>query len=232
MSPFSSEAHFRAEYKLLNDFLVSVPRIKNEKVGKFIFDSETPNPIDISTYVANFESALPKVKGNKAYAISGILRDLPEHKNSSETSAFVGYPKHGISSASDIDPSELQANYFTPNFLRPMPEAEDDPELDNDANTQYDVSNDALYLVPGMLPEPYWDFNQVSNFLNNQEIKKYLHRATKHNLKNPEQKALIDGLKADQELVFHIDMTPSKLPDLVTNNPGVALELIYCMTNT
>jgi hypothetical protein len=34
--PFSPEAHFRAEYKLLTDFLVSVPRIKQEKVGKFI----------------------------------------------------------------------------------------------------------------------------------------------------------------------------------------------------
>jgi len=35
-SPFCAEAHFRAEYKLLTDFLVSVPRIKSEKVGKFI----------------------------------------------------------------------------------------------------------------------------------------------------------------------------------------------------
>jgi hypothetical protein len=35
---------------------VSVPRIKNEKVGKFIQDAETPTPIDLKTYVINFES--------------------------------------------------------------------------------------------------------------------------------------------------------------------------------
>lgn len=55
-SPFCAEAHFRAEYKLLTDFLVSVPRIKSEKVGKFISDAETPSPIDLTTYVINFES--------------------------------------------------------------------------------------------------------------------------------------------------------------------------------
>jgi hypothetical protein len=75
---------------LLTDFLVSVPRIKSEKVGKFILEAETPSPIDISTYVTNFESQLPKIKGSKAHAISGMVRDLPERKNSSETSAYIG----------------------------------------------------------------------------------------------------------------------------------------------
>lgn len=129
-SPFSAEASFRAEFKLLSDFLVSVPRIKNEKVGKFILDAETPLPIDTSTYVANFEQALPKLKGAKAYAIPGILRDLPEVKNAPETTAFVGTPRHGVSSAADIYQEELQSHYFTPNILRPMPEAEEDPEID------------------------------------------------------------------------------------------------------
>ena len=40
-----------------------------------------------------------------------------------------------------------------------MPDVEDDPEIDSD--TPYDISNDALYLIPGMLPEPYYDFNLV-----------------------------------------------------------------------
>ena len=48
----------------------------------------------------------------------------------------------------------------------------------------------------------------------------------------PESRLLVNGLHADKELVFHIDMTPAKLPDLLINNPGVALELLICMTNT
>ena len=107
MSPFASEAAFRAEYKLLSDFLVSVPRIKNEKVGKFILEAETPSAIDTTTYISNFEQALPKLKGAKAHAISGILRDLPETKDAPETTAFIGLPKHGIESAADICTEEL-----------------------------------------------------------------------------------------------------------------------------
>jgi hypothetical protein len=42
-----------------------------------------------------------------------------------------------------------------------MPEAEEDPEIETGA--PYDVACDALYLVPGMLPEPYWDLNLVSD---------------------------------------------------------------------
>ena len=72
-----------------------------------------------------------------------MVRDLPEHRNNSETSAFVGYPMHGISQATDIDPEELEPHYFIPNFLRPMPEGEDDPEIDSE--TPYDVSNDVSY---------------------------------------------------------------------------------------
>jgi len=83
-----------------------------------------------------------------------------------------------------------------------------------------------------MLPEPYWDFNLVTEQLNFQEMKKYLHRATKVNLKANEAKQLVRGLHADKEMVFHIEMTPAKLPDLLINNPGIALELLICMTNT
>lgn len=63
-------------------------------------------------------------------------------------------------------------------------------------------------------------------------MKKYLNRATKHQLKPLESRQLLKGLHADKELVFHIEMTPAKLPDLLTNNPGIALELLICMTNT
>jgi hypothetical protein len=83
-----------------------------------------------------------------------------------------------------------------------------------------------------MLPEPYWDFNMVQGQFNYAQTKKILNLACKTSLKSHEEKYLIKGLHLDKELVFHINMTPSKLPDLLINNPSIALELLICMNNT
>jgi hypothetical protein len=50
----------------------------------------------------------------------------------------------GVSHGTDIDPSELEPHFFIPNFLRPVPEAEDDPEIDSDS--PYDVSGDVSII--------------------------------------------------------------------------------------
>ena len=83
-----------------------------------------------------------------------------------------------------------------------------------------------------MLPEPYWDFNMVSDQFNQAEMKKYLNRACKMNLKQSEADQLKKALQADKEMVFHIDMSPAKLPDLLIHNPTIAKELLICMTNS
>ena len=72
---------------------------------------------------------------------------------------------------------------LSPNFIRPVPTAEFDPEFDEDLNAEYDVSKDAIYMVPGMLPEPYWDLNMVQEQFNFVQMKKYLNRACKTVLK-------------------------------------------------
>ena len=71
------------------------------------------------------------------------MRDIPEDLHCSETNAFVGYPRKGVSSVNDIDPQELEPHYFTPYFLRPISEAEEDPEIDSERT--YDVSNDVCF---------------------------------------------------------------------------------------
>lgn len=63
-------------------------------------------------------------------------------------------------------------HYFVPNFIRPVPEADEDPEVvEGEELEDYDISADALYLVPGMLPEPYWDFNMVQDQFNYTQMK-------------------------------------------------------------
>ena len=102
-------------------------------------------------------------------------------------------------------------HYLPPNILRPLPieEEEDGGHNHDDLET--------FWLIPGMLPEPYWDFNMGMDF-NYYQMRQYLNLAVKTTLKDEEVKKLIKGLKTDPELVFHIRMSPQKLPSLVMNN--------------
>ena len=63
-------------------------------------------------------------------------------------------------------------------------------------------------------------------------MKKYLNRACKTALKPNEAEQLRKSLESDKEMVFHIDMCPAKLPDLVINNPQIAVKFLVYMTNS
>ena len=53
----------------------------------------------------------------------------------------------------DLTEEELQPHFFTPDFLRPMPT----PEAEDMADEE--DFDDAYWLIPGLVPEPYWDIN-------------------------------------------------------------------------
>ena len=139
----------------------------------------------------NYQAAIPKVSGLKANALSGVLRDLPENEFSrftqhgvDENTAFEGVPEIGVITSRDMDIDELAPHYFVPNFVRPLPEAEEDPDLDAPEGVlEHDISDDAMFLIPGMLPEPYWDLNVAPDQYNYAQMKKMMNRACKTTLK-------------------------------------------------
>jgi hypothetical protein len=67
----------------------------------------------------------------------------------------------GVFNAEELSEDELVGSYtFTANFLRPSPDVIEEDDCMGD-ELSIDVSQDSLMIVPGMLPEPYWDFNMV-----------------------------------------------------------------------
>jgi len=129
----------------------------------------------------------------------------------------------------------LLPHYYAPNFLRPLP-IEEEEEKRESAFTEgeYDYLHDdldAIWLIPGMLPEPIWEYSMCYD-ISTANLRTLLNKAVKMSLKDEETRALIKALKVDPELIFNIGMTPQRLPSLVINNSQVAFELLIIMTNT
>ena len=61
-------------------------------------EAEASTPIEnLLTYVQNFENQLPKIRGSKSHAISGLIRDVPESPQILDSGIFLDIPELGVS---------------------------------------------------------------------------------------------------------------------------------------
>lgn len=105
---------------------------------------------------------------------------------------------------------------FKPEFLRPVPPL-------------HDASQELTWLVPSEPMEhklEWWDLTLCQSDTACPEAKRLMSLAFKSTLTQSQQQQLLDGLAADPKLVYHIGLSPARLPELVENNPLVAVEVL------
>ncbi|XP_014220807.1 CCR4-NOT transcription complex subunit 11 [Trichogramma pretiosum] len=108
------------------------------------------------------------------------------------------------------------AQSYQPEFLRPSP-----PLL----KSTLDEIPWMNVIEPSQFELEYDTSMCVSNCAG-AEARRLMGRAFKSVLTLQQQQSLVTELHKDPKLVYHIGLTPSKLPDLVENNPLIAIEVL------
>jgi len=136
---------------------------------------------------------------------------------------FGGFPDTGESPADsgsesndvEVTSEELTLQSFEPPYLRPAPPLFESTKED-----------EIIWLDPVLQHDLLWNYAMCVELPHTSEVRELMAKAFKGALTPAQQQHVLSELEIDPNLVFHCGLTPKKLPDLVENNPLVAIEAL------
>eukprot|EP00871_Galdieria_phlegrea_P002974 jgi/Galph1/3678/GphlegSOOS_G2336.1 len=141
--------------------------------------------------------------------ISGIVLD-PE---TTVTGKPIVYPEDKEEAFIENIGEEIFLHDFTPVFVRPAPPL---LPLGNEELKWFDLEG---------IHEVTWDNTMCEKLSQVEELKDLMNKASKGPLQPQQQQTLL-SLIENPRLLHRCGLTPAKLPDLVENNPVVAVEVL------
>lgn len=227
------------EKKFLVSLLSSAPsnRESSKKSAKAVLSELRANPVqgvqfDIEALRTVYKERTPAVPQFRAAGIRNVVTDteldLQEHLNNG---ANAHVPPNEVSSLNlpcaeeltleemgligDNDTSNsLSLLSFEPKFMR-LPPPILEPEM-----------TELIWLNPDYCPTVLWDATMFEDSSHGMELRELMAKAFQGPLIPSQQQKVLAELDADPKLVYHCSLTPQRLPDLVENNPMIAIECL------
>ncbi|PON35589.1 CCR4-NOT transcription complex subunit [Parasponia andersonii] len=116
--------------------------------------------------------------------------------------------------------SSLSMEGFGPRWSRPLP-----PRLPVQ-------DGELVWLNPDDNHELLWDYGMCVDTSRGTAVRDLITKALKGPLAPLQQEQVLLELASDPKLVYHCGLTPRKLPELVENNPLIAVEVLTKLINS
>lgn len=112
------------------------------------------------------------------------------------------------------DGGSLTMLSLEPEFERPLPPLVEVGEAE------------VMWLNPDYGPGVIWDASLAEDSSKGAEVRALMSKAFRGPLVPQQQQQVLSELEADAKLVYHCGLSPQKLPQLVENNPMIAIECL------
>ena len=194
--------------------------------------AELPLP-DLAALRASYAERDARVPALRRAGVSPLVADPqplePASSADAGASGVGGAGAEGGGGGADAGPSGASAWDGLVALEKPLGLLRLEPGLLRPPPPLLEASEDELlWLLPhgANTFELLWDHSMCADNVKGAEVRDLMGRAFRGPLVPAQQQQVLSELESDAKLVYHCGLTPKRLPDLVENNPVIAIEVL------